>query len=613
MNLKTRMGIVKNRFFLKMILTYCVVIFLGLGLASYYIGTSMTSVLTEMESRIDYEVLQKVQSFSDDKFKAVKNIFARLYLQQYMNNSMSIVDFINPRKRSVANQDSQFGTVSSYLKDTCSSNDFISDMFIVDYYDKEVFFVSNVVGRDVSLNYDFFQLDFIGKSHVDNKIEIIPNYIPDYINSSSVNDFSVISYCIFLFDSNSIRFDKPLGIAVINVRADCFKNAYRHSENFKGTVYVVNEGGMVLFDSNGANTGNDFPFYEYSVSNMNELVSNDKYITERLYSDDTKFTFVDIVDKKIVDGDVRKILQGFDGMMALCVVLTLLVSLVSASMFSKRVNRLVWNMKNVENGKLDTRIRVKSKDEFGYLESGFNNMCSRLEEYIQRVYVFELKTKTAELRTLQSQINPHFLFNTLESIHMTAQINNDNKTAKMIHLLGNMLRWNIRTMAMFVDVQEEIEYVCSYIKLQKMRYDDAFDVLINVDPAVLTLGIPKLILQPLVENCISHGFSDICEGGYIWIEGALEDGSLIFTVSDNGRGMDDIRVQEVIEGLNQNCEDKDQHHIGLSNVHQRIRILFGEKYGLTVSSQRGLGTNMTILLPAMSKEDMARYVQSDNS
>ncbi len=604
--------ILENKFYLKLMLTYCLIIFLGLGLTSYLVTSNMIDILTGMESRFDSEVIQKVKNYSDDRYKDVKDIFVRFYQKQYFNNNTSIVDFINPMKEAQRNNSYKSGAILGYLQDTCSANTAITDILLIDYSEKEVFFSSNVRNRDVSIDYDFYRKDFLGSGEVRNKIEIVPNYIPDYINSSSVNNFPVISYRLFLFDENSNRFDKPLGMAVVNMRADYFKTAYKDSSSFKGNIYVINSDGLTLFDSSGSLSGQLFPYEAYSADGLNGLETNKKNIVNKRFSEETGFAFVDIVDKRIIAKETDGIRANINNIIAVCIALTMTIGLISASILSKRIKSLVKNMKDVESGKLDTRIQVRSNDEIGYLERSFNSMCAKLSEYIKNVYVFEIKTKTAELKALQAQIDPHFLFNTLESIRTTAQLNKDFQTAKMIHLLGNMFRWNIKMKGIIVDLKEEIDYVRSYIELQKLRYNNAFDVTISIDSSAYKLGVLKLTIQPIVENAIAHGMGEMQAGGHVVIEGQRSYGKLVLRISDNGRGMDETKVSEVTASMTKKQDQDKSGSIGLSNVHQRNCILFGEDYGLRISSELGKGTLIEVSLPVMSKEEMERYVQGDH-
>ncbi len=601
--------IIENKFYLKLMLTYCIIIFLGLGLTSYLVTSSMIDILTEMESRFDNEVILKVKTYADDRYKDVKSIFARLYQKQYFNNNTSIVDFINPIKAAQRNNNIKSGAILGYLQDTCSANTAIADMLLIDYSAREVFFCSNVRNRDVSIDYNFYRTDFLGSGEVKNTIEFVPNYIPDYINSSSVNDFPIISFRIFLFDENAIRFDKPLGMAVVNMRADFYKTAYRESSSFKGNLYVIDDLGFTLFDSSGVISGQAFPYEMYSATGLNDLKTGKKYIVNKLHSEETGFFFADIVDKKLIEKETDGIRVNINNVIAVSIALTMAIGLISAKVLSKRIKALVKNMKDVESGKLDTRISVGSEDEIGYLEHSFNAMCAKLEEYIKNVYVFEIKTKTAELHALQAQIDPHFLFNTLESIRTTAQLNKDVQTAKMIHLLGNMFRWNIKMKGIIVDLKEEIDYVRSYIELQKLRYDNAFDVIIHIESSALRLGVLKLTLQPIVENALQHGMGEKVDGGLIVIEGRVSEKKLMLRVSDNGKGMDEAKAAEVTASLNKSHDENLSSSIGLNNVHQRNSILFGDDYGLKIYSRVGEGTQVELMLPVMTKEEMERYVQ----
>jgi len=601
--------ILENKYYLKLMLTYCLVIFFGFGLTSYLVTTNMAELLTGMESRFDSEVIQKVQNFSDDRYQDINSIFARLYQKQYFNNNSSVVDFINPAREAQRNNNNKSVAITGYLQDTCSANAAIADILLIDYHDRDVYFCSNIHNRDVSIDYDFFRYDFIGDGIIRNQVEIVPNYIPDYISSASINNFPIISYQLFLFDENAIRFTEPLGMAVINMRADYIKNAYKDSASFLGQIYVVERGGITVFDSSGMVTGQPFPYQAFQATGINDLTTNNRFIINKRYSEKSGFTFIDIVDKRIIEKETDHIRTNINNVIVGCIALAMAIGLVSAAMLSKRIRALVRNMKDVEKGKLDTQIAIGSKDEIGYLAQSFSTMCAKLSEYIQNVYVFEIKTKTAELNALQAQIDPHFLFNTLESISMTAQINKDYQTAKMIHILGNMFRWNIKTKGIIVGLREEVEYVRSYIELQMLRYDHAFNVEIHLDSEIMRLGVLKLSLQPIVENAIQHGMGEKTSGGHIVIDGRIQDQKLILRVTDNGKGMDAARIEEIRATLTKEYSASEPGNIGLCNVHQRNSILFGEGYGIRIESSVGHGTQVELTFPVMSKEEMESYVQ----
>jgi len=618
-----------SRYFLKMMLSYCLVIVIGLGLVSVFTTSWVTARLTEKEARVDRELVLQVRDYSDEKYRTIQNIFAQLYmpLSYYGNNS--IMDYLNPRKPAGADRKTKREVVYGFLQDICGSNRFISDAFIAEYGDREIYFFSNIPGRDNSLDYDFFGSGLPG-GEVDNKTRFISNHIPEYINKSSVNNFEVLSYCIYLFDQNAIQFNKPLGYIVINVRADHFRDAVRTTDALNGTLFVTDSDGTVLFDSSGGETGKPFNGKPYGITNLDDAKSNGDYVINTQTSEKTGYRFINIVNQDVIKQEAGSIRRSLYGILLACVVLALIISFISARLFSRRINQLVQKMRMMDVGEFSVTTDVKSNDEIGYLEQSFNNMITRLDKHIQTAYVYQLESKTAELKALQAQINPHFLFNTLESIRFNALEHQDADTAKMIHLLGNLFRWNIQSGDLFVELRQEINYAETFIELQKLRYADAFDFTTDVSQKLMTLGVPKFILQPLVENAIKHGQKGVSSGGIISISARLgeeireseewrvesgekKSGTLELTVEDNGHGMDEETVRRITARLGQPETEEDDHYsIGLSNVHQRIRILFGEPYGLTIRSEPGVRTIIRILMPARSKEELEAYVQSNH-
>lgn len=602
-----------SRYFIKMMLSYCLVIIIGLGLVSAFTTSWVVRMLTEKESRIDREIVRQAQAYSDDKYRTVQSIFSQLYMPLNYYDNDCIMDYLNPRRLQSHDEKAKGEVISAYLRDICSANAFISDIFIVDYGARDVYFFSNVAGRDTSLDFDFYDQSLLG-SDVDNTVRTIPNHIPGYINASSVNNYEVISYGIYLFDANAVRFNNPLGYIVVNVWADHFKNATQSAESLNGTLYVVSADGTTLFDSSGELNGRPFDTARYGIESLEEADSNGEYVIDSRVSGRNGYRFLNIVSRDAIRREADSMRRQLYGIFGVCLLVALVISLLSASLFSRRIERLVKNMQRLELGEFNEYGPVQAHDEIGYLEQSFSSMVQRLDKHIQTAYVYELKSKTAELKALQAQINPHFLFNTLESIRMNALMNGDGQTAKMIHILGNLFRWNIKSRGMFVALHEEIDYAGAFVELQKIRYADAFDVTTDVPQRLLGFGVPKFILQPLVENAIKHGQKGVSSGGIIAIR-AFEapEGQLNIAVEDNGHGMDADTVRRIIGQLDEpEKETSDEYSIGLSNVHQRIRILFGEPYGLTIESEPGVKTVVSIAMPARSKEALEAYVQSNH-
>jgi two-component system sensor histidine kinase YesM len=256
-------------------------------------------------------------------------------------------------------------------------------------------------------------------------------------------------------------------------------------------------------------------------------------------------------------------------------------------------------MKLIENGDFNVKIKLRNRNEIGQLARTFNNMTRKVNKLINEVYVDKITQKELEVQMLQNQINPHFLYNTLESIHMMAEINEDEETSTMVRALGRILRYGISKKHEKVTVKQELDNINDYILLQKIRFSNIFDIKVNIDPNLYDFIIIKLIFQPLVENAIYHGLDETLSGGLIEITGEKSDNNLIFMVKDNGKGMDESSVIKMNNNLND--VDNSMSSIGLKNVSRRIKLKYGNDYGLEVSSVLGEYTAVKILLPAVIK------------
>ncbi|THF73795.1 cache domain-containing sensor histidine kinase [Cohnella fermenti] len=293
--------------------------------------------------------------------------------------------------------------------------------------------------------------------------------------------------------------------------------------------------------------------------------------------------------------------------------LTLLLSccliVIFLNRIMDRIRKLLRTMTLVKQGKL---VKVKDEggaDEIGQLTKNFNQMVEGLESSIEENYVIRLslqdaqiKKRDAELYALQSQINPHFLFNTLESIRMkliTATTSAQNlETAGMVRNLSKILRKSLNWHEDVVRLEEEMEFVRSYIDIQKARFHDKISEQLGVDESLLALKVPKLIVQPIVENAIKHGIENKKGKGVIAISVKEEGDTVRIVIRDDGIGIDGGRLERIRQALSQTgSERKERRAIGLQNVHDRIALHYGEGYGLTVDSAEGEGTTVTLSLP----------------
>ena len=275
----------------------------------------------------------------------------------------------------------------------------------------------------------------------------------------------------------------------------------------------------------------------------------------------------------------------------------------------KPILQMEEQMRRVEQGDFDAYVDVKTSDEIGRIGEKFNVMVAKIKDLMERVVMEEkkqsqllIKQREAELELLRAQINPHFLFNTLNSIKCMALINQANHIAEMISALGRLLENSIQRGKDMITLEEEIENLKNYVLLQQMRYGNKLRILYDMDPELLTLEVPRLILQPIVENAIIHGLEKKTNGGQIQVYGRRKEEVAEIVIEDNGVGMSQEEVENLRTGLDPTHQRKSFSGIGIKNVDERIRLVYGEDYGLTITSKINVGTKVILVIPRVGRK-----------
>lgn len=275
----------------------------------------------------------------------------------------------------------------------------------------------------------------------------------------------------------------------------------------------------------------------------------------------------------------------------------------------KPIRQVVRSMEEVEKGNLDVRVDIKGEYEVSNLARYFNSMIIKIKQLMQEQYDLGKKKKQSELDALMSQINPHFLYNALDSIVWMAQTIGAADIVRMTSSLGRLLRIGINRGKVLVPISEELDHVKSYLDVQKIRYKDKFDYIFNVlDEKTLNYKTIKLILQPVVENSLHYNIGIAVNKLTIEVSAAEKEGKLIFIISDDGIGIDKENLERINRKLYSNAPEEEAYDekpdkykgIGLKNIHERIKLYFGEEYGITVSSIYRSGTTVKIELPVIS-------------
>lgn len=373
-------------------------------------------------------------------------------------------------------------------------------------------------------------------------------------------------------------------------------------ESYENEAIIIDQSGKVIFDSD------DNYDREMLLDYIGKLSIEDKISLDG----NTYYTNV-LVDKlgNIVLGRVNsyeatKLPLTYYLMLMFIDILVVLVAIfiihIKLKGLSERMNKIITTMEQVKEGNLDARIDITDdKDELNYIATQFNDMCIDLKKHIEISYLAEMNKKEAELSkkkaemlSLQSKINPHFLYNTLESIRMKAIVSGNRDVGRMLFLLGNLFRNQLKEDDV-ITIEKEINYCKEYLELFKFRYDDKFNYYINCDTELLNKEIIKFILQPLAENYTVHGIRREDYDNELNIDILKNNDNIKIVIEDNGIGIDKNKINEI----NKKIKEKDftGKSIGISNTHERIMLLYGEDYGVKVDEEFENGTRIILNIP----------------
>lgn len=280
-----------------------------------------------------------------------------------------------------------------------------------------------------------------------------------------------------------------------------------------------------------------------------------------------------------------------------CIFLAFVMSVYDARYISKPVQKLKEDMRTVYKGNLSVRTEIDNLDEFGALSLQFNMMIEQIEQLIEQLKEKDEEKRVLELRALQAQINPHFLYNTLASIRFLLGIDMQDKADESLMALVKLLRRTFSDYRKLIPFKEELQTLESYLILMNNRYQNTFEWLIEVEDEVLECLVPRISIQPLVENAISHGFNGKESMGHIWIGGRKDGNNIIISVKDDGQGADFEKMESILSVDSRELKEQ-VSSIGLKNVQERIRLYFGEQYGMIISKTSQGGVCVELVLPA---------------
>ncbi len=402
-----------------------------------------------------------------------------------------------------------------------------------------------------------------------------------------------------------------IGVMVIAINPEWLDGILK--DDYNNAIFSVKDFKVFYSNINGIELGNvlsSASIDSYNPSNFryfdkNSSILEDSYtIIESFEYESTGNLFQIFLVKPYseISESTENITKVYLWYMSCCFLLSILSSFLLASLFSRRVQFLKNQMHNVAHGDFSMDYEISGHDEINELNDDLNIMVKSMRKLIDEAYEAKILSETmklnqmeAEFKALSSQINPHFLYNTLETIRMKAYCNNDKDTADLIKKLGKFMRRCLEVKDSSVTLKSELEFINSYLELQSARFGDrvSYSIYSEVDQNHMIL---PLIIQPIVENAFVHGIEGCKANGHISIKVLYRDVNIVICVQDNGQGISDENMVILLYKLKKNNTSSGKS-IGLTNVNKRIKMYHGEQYGLKISSTEGKGTTIEIVIP----------------
>ncbi|MFP7492913.1 sensor histidine kinase [Terribacillus saccharophilus] len=375
-----------------------------------------------------------------------------------------------------------------------------------------------------------------------------------------------------------------LGFLTTDIEVSAFARQLEAVKREAGTqVLLVNESGEIIYSKDSGSIGERIDKNQLAAEGENIV------LREKLSEPLAGWQLMKVTSKDVLFRDARRtawtnVLLGF-GVVLLGTILILVISRV----FTKPIITLSEQVRSIEGGQMDVQLRTERKDEIGHLAAHMQEMLDRIDSHIAREYKLELEARESQLRMLKSQVNPHFLFNALQSIGAVALRSDDREVYKLLVSLSKMMRYALQA-DQLVPVREELDYIDSYLKLQKERFGADLPITIQVEKSMQQYQIPSMLLQPLVENHFKHNYEGLRNESSFILKGMEKDGLLVFIAASYGAAVSDEKIRLLQEGS--------AGGTGLRNIAERLHLHHAERAAFRLGNLAGKGFEVTICIPA---------------
>ena len=409
------------------------------------------------------------------------------------------------------------------------------------------------------------------------------------------NDTSYVSFFRLLRDPIDLN---ELGVIKIDLSPTYIEQL---------TEQFTNENWMITNGNNEKILGNaNKDFLSSCLINRSNIINTNnkqKYLCVTHESKKTNLKIHSVIPEKYLFREIEEFNKVLFFLIILCLIFSLITSYLATNFLLKPLELLKTQIRNYQQNKFSNHYHSSTKNEILELGIAYDGMLKEIDSLITKVYQTNLISLEAEYKALQAQMDPHFIFNTLESINMQAITNEQYEISDMIAELGKLIRYRLKNEEQQVPIEQEVMFSKSYVKLMKNRMGDCMDVLWEIELNQDSVLVPKYLIQPLIENSLNHGFSETNKKIVINVEIKKKDDKLIIIVSDNGVGMKEEKLREINTFINNTQESPHQSNdiksnsgIALSNINRRLKLLYGVNSNVLINSTIGLGTKVKIIL-----------------
>lgn len=438
-----------------------------------------------------------------------------------------------------------------------------------------------------------------GSEHIYGSVRVYDRSLGNLVNYEELENKEELVLPIYKKISD-IRTKECIGIIEVDMTISKLVNANELIKQDHGVKYLIFDRKKNLIFASDNRDLNEFSSLDFqNKSGVSDVkLGNANYLIAYDMDANTGLMRVAVMDREKILAST----SGVDTLLLLIAILSIVFIIiftnVAARIFFRKLREMDRMIMHIESGRFDARIKVDGFNEISRISESFNHMAERLQSLITSMVQKEKAQKEAEIHALQAQINPHFLYNTLENMRMQCEIDEYYTVANELANLGDLLRYSLHWESPAVKVSEELNNIEQYIEIMRMRFNNRLVYKMECSEELRNLMIPKFILQPLVENCFVHGFKNTLPPWEISVNVLLGKGRLIICVEDNGKGIEKQRLDQIYKCIRENKTISDtsrsKNSIGIINVKQRVEMICPAGSGLTIESEQNAGTKITV-------------------